>query len=232
MPSPALVQRLAGSSRLSPASCWCGSTRSGGASSSATPTIRGCAGWPTPAPSSAGRASFRRPRPPHYVTLHSTLPVADHGMYEWFVYEPALDRMICPLMFSFAGDHERGTLAAAGVSHRAGLFPEVTPLMAGLADARRGMPRVPKRRLYPRRGHRPGAPWDRRPPVQRSASPGSRRSRAVLGSTRAAVCVCLPRHGRHRRASVAAPTRRSSMPRSSSCSTGWSSSAGETSTRA
>ena len=49
----------------------------------------------------------------HYVTLHSTLPVAEHGMYEWFVYEPELDRMICPLMYSFAGDHERGTLAAA-----------------------------------------------------------------------------------------------------------------------
>ena len=68
----------------------------------------------------------------HYVTLHSTLPVADHGMYEWFVYEPSLDRMICPLMFSFAGDHERGTLAAADVAP-AGLFPAVTPLLAGLA---------------------------------------------------------------------------------------------------
>ena len=37
-------------------------------------------------------------------------------MYEWFVYDRALDRMICPLMYSFAGDHERGTLAAAGVT--------------------------------------------------------------------------------------------------------------------
>ena len=68
-----------------------------------------------------------------YVTLHSTLPVAEHGMYEWFVYEPALDRMICPLMFSFAGDHDRGTLFTAGVS-AAGLFPGVTPLIAGLAQ--------------------------------------------------------------------------------------------------
>lgn len=68
-----------------------------------------------------------------YVTLHSTLPVAQHGIYEWFVYEPALDRMICPLMFSFAGDHERGTLAAGGVS-AASLFPGVTPLIAGLTQ--------------------------------------------------------------------------------------------------
>lgn len=68
----------------------------------------------------------------HYVTLHSTLPVAEHGMYEWFVYEPTLDRIICPLMYSFAGDHERGTLARAGVSPAA-LLPRVTPLMAGMA---------------------------------------------------------------------------------------------------
>ena len=67
------------------------------------------------------------------MTLHSTLPVAEHGMYEWFVYEPALDRMICPLMFSFAGDHDRGTLATAGRFAPPGCFPAVTPLMAGLA---------------------------------------------------------------------------------------------------
>ena len=41
--------------------------------------------------------------------------------------------MICPLMFSFAGDHDRGTLFTAGVS-AAGLFPGVTPLIAGLAQ--------------------------------------------------------------------------------------------------
>lgn len=46
----------------------------------------------------------------HTTTIHSALPVAAHGLYEWFVYEPSLDRMICPLLFSFAGDNERGTL--------------------------------------------------------------------------------------------------------------------------
>ncbi len=44
------------------------------------------------------------------TTIHSGLPVADHGLYEWHVYEPSLDRLITPLLFSFAGDGIRGTL--------------------------------------------------------------------------------------------------------------------------
>src|SRR5437764_14569219 len=50
------------------------------------------------------------------ATIHSGLPVALHGLYEWFLYEPGIDRLICPLMFSFAGDSERNTLQAAGVT--------------------------------------------------------------------------------------------------------------------
>jgi len=45
------------------------------------------------------------------TTIHSGLPVAEHGLYEWHVYEPLLNRLITPLLFSFAGDGERGTLA-------------------------------------------------------------------------------------------------------------------------
>ena len=45
------------------------------------------------------------------TTIHSGLPVAEHGLYEWHVYEPSLDRLITPLLFSFAGDGVRGTLA-------------------------------------------------------------------------------------------------------------------------
>ena len=44
------------------------------------------------------------------TTIHSGLPVAEHGLYEWHVYEPLLNRLITPLLFSFAGDGERGTL--------------------------------------------------------------------------------------------------------------------------
>ena len=44
------------------------------------------------------------------TTIHSGLPVAEHGVYEWHVLEPALNRLITPLLFSFAGDSGRETL--------------------------------------------------------------------------------------------------------------------------
>lgn len=44
------------------------------------------------------------------TTIHSGLPVVEHGLYEWHVYEPSLDRLITPLLFSYAGDGTRGTL--------------------------------------------------------------------------------------------------------------------------
>jgi hypothetical protein len=46
----------------------------------------------------------------HVTTMHSGLPVGQHGVYEWNVYEPSLDRIITPLRFSFAGDREGDTL--------------------------------------------------------------------------------------------------------------------------
>ncbi len=35
----------------------------------------------------------------HLTTLYTGLPVAEHGLYEWQVYEPALDAVILPLPF-------------------------------------------------------------------------------------------------------------------------------------
>jgi hypothetical protein len=55
------------------------------------------------------------------TTIHSGLPVAEHGLYEWHVYEPSLDRLVTPLLFSFAGDGVRGTLL--GQIHPDALFP-------------------------------------------------------------------------------------------------------------
>jgi predicted AlkP superfamily pyrophosphatase or phosphodiesterase len=46
----------------------------------------------------------------HLTTIHTGLPVGESGVFEWFFYEPQLDRMIAPLLFSFAGDRERDTL--------------------------------------------------------------------------------------------------------------------------
>ena len=66
------------------------------------------------------------------TTIHSGLPVAEHGLYEWHVYEPTLDRLITPLLFSFAGDGTRGTLL--GQIEPDALFP-TDSLYARLADA-------------------------------------------------------------------------------------------------
>ena len=46
----------------------------------------------------------------HVTTLHTGRPVAEHGLYEWNLYEPSLDALVTPLMFSFAGDPGRDTL--------------------------------------------------------------------------------------------------------------------------
>lgn len=46
----------------------------------------------------------------HVTTMHTGRPVGEHGIYEWHVYEPALNAVITPLLFSFAGDDGRDTL--------------------------------------------------------------------------------------------------------------------------
>jgi len=61
----------------------------------------------------------------HVTTIHTGIPVGQSGMYEWFFYEPQLDAMIAPLMFSFAGDKERDTLAQTGIAPAA-LYPQHT----------------------------------------------------------------------------------------------------------
>ncbi len=46
----------------------------------------------------------------HLSTIHLGTPVGQTGIYEWFYYEPLLGRMIAPLIFSYAGDQETGTI--------------------------------------------------------------------------------------------------------------------------
>ena len=58
----------------------------------------------------------------HTTTLHTGLPVGEHGLYEWNLYEPRLERLITPLWFCFAGERERDTLLAAGLE-AADVFP-------------------------------------------------------------------------------------------------------------
>ena len=49
----------------------------------------------------------------HIPTLHFGLPVTEHGLYEWNLYEPSLDAVIVPFLFARAGDPP-GALLAEG----------------------------------------------------------------------------------------------------------------------
>ena len=51
----------------------------------------------------------------HLTTIHTGLPVGASSIYEWFIYEPALDQIIAPLLFSHSGTRERETLRAARI---------------------------------------------------------------------------------------------------------------------
>jgi Type I phosphodiesterase / nucleotide pyrophosphatase len=59
----------------------------------------------------------------HMTTIHTGLPVGEHGVYEWFFYLPKADRIIAPLLFSFAGDPLPNTLLAHGLS-AGDVFPD------------------------------------------------------------------------------------------------------------
>jgi hypothetical protein len=72
----------------------------------------------------------------HVTTLHTGRPVAEHGLYEWNIYEPSLDALVIPLMFSRAGDGVRDTLRRERVDVRA-LYPTDTLYRRLSADGAR-----------------------------------------------------------------------------------------------
>lgn len=67
----------------------------------------------------------------HLTTLHTGQPVGQSGVYEWFYYEPQVDHIIAPLLFSYAGDTERDTLKGSIKAKK--LFPNQT-LYQGLNE--------------------------------------------------------------------------------------------------
>ena len=58
----------------------------------------------------------------HTTTIHTGLSVGRSGVHEWNYYEPLVDRVISPLLFSYSGDKQRETLRQSGVAPEA-IFP-------------------------------------------------------------------------------------------------------------
>ncbi len=50
----------------------------------------------------------------HTACIHSGLDVASSGVHEWFYYEPVVDDIIAPLLFSLATQKEREQLVSLG----------------------------------------------------------------------------------------------------------------------
>lgn len=46
----------------------------------------------------------------HVTKIHTDLNVGESGIFEWNYYEPTIDGIISPLLFSFAGDNSRDSL--------------------------------------------------------------------------------------------------------------------------
>jgi predicted AlkP superfamily pyrophosphatase or phosphodiesterase len=70
-------------------------------------------------------AQFPSTTAAHITTLHTGKTVGEHGIFEWIYYEPALDAIIAPLLFSFAGTFQRDTLKQVGVKPSQ-LYPNST----------------------------------------------------------------------------------------------------------
>jgi hypothetical protein len=61
----------------------------------------------------------------HVTCLCSHLTPSESGIYEWFYYEPKVDAIITPLLFSFANDKKMNTLQQVGLSPQE-IFPKHT----------------------------------------------------------------------------------------------------------
>lgn len=61
----------------------------------------------------------------HTTCIHTGLTVGQSGMFEWNYYEPLLDAMIVPLLFSFSGTSERDQLKKTGIDPKR-LYPTET----------------------------------------------------------------------------------------------------------
>lgn len=70
-------------------------------------------------------AQFPSTTAAHITTLHTGLPVGEHGVFEWQYYEPEADALVAPLMFSYAGTRTRDELKREHLDPRR-LLPDRT----------------------------------------------------------------------------------------------------------
>ena len=70
-------------------------------------------------------AQFPSTTTAHVTCIHTGLAVSQSGLCEWQYYEPQLDALITPLLFSFAGTTKRDTLQPTGIAPKK-LFPTHT----------------------------------------------------------------------------------------------------------
>ena len=69
----------------------------------------------------------------HVTTWHTGLPVGASGVYEWQYYEPLLDSIFAPLLFSYAGTSARETAQESGIAPgefypRENIYPALSAL--------------------------------------------------------------------------------------------------------
>jgi predicted AlkP superfamily pyrophosphatase or phosphodiesterase len=61
----------------------------------------------------------------HVTCMHTGLNVGQSGIYEWNYYEPLVDEIIQPLLFTYAGEKKRDSLKQSGIPTEA-FFPTQT----------------------------------------------------------------------------------------------------------
>lgn len=61
----------------------------------------------------------------HVTCMHTGLNVGESGVFEWIYYEPSMDAIIAPLLFSYSGTTERDQLKKAGADPQR-LYPTGT----------------------------------------------------------------------------------------------------------
>ncbi len=62
----------------------------------------------------------------HVTSIHTGQDVGTSGIYEWNMYDPKVDDVICPLLFSYAGSGKtRDNLFSSGIKPK-DIYPKVT----------------------------------------------------------------------------------------------------------